>query len=473
MTTLDPHLALQVTWYPYIDVMYNRLVHWDANFNPAPELAESWTTSPDGLTWTFKLRKDVKFSDGNPLTADAVKYSFDRIKDPATGSGRGATFAIMDDIKVVDDYTVAIHTSRPYAPLLEMLAFPAGGILEPAVAKQYAVKDYGVKKPIGSGPFKLKDWPSADKIVFERNDLYWGPKPQYDQLIYVTIPDDQTRSLAVEKGEADLARNFPVDNIKRFKTLQDADALVAPGLYVMQIEPNLLKPPFDNKQVRHALSIAIDRQAICRDVLLGVADPADGVMATGQWAKQVFPVPEYNPDKAKQLLAQAGLPNGFSFELAVAQGSALKAEQVAPAVQGYLKAIGVNMTIKFMENVTATNTYARAKAADKPGPVMWVRGNAGTDLNIYRMFSSDNLTNLNAPSGYNNPEVDKLFEAGQKEFDTAKRAEIYKQLQTIVWNDDVYTFLYSERMPVGFRKTVGNIKFEANQYPLFAEMTKG
>ncbi len=204
IATLDGAFVVDVPSMTLLRLVYNNLVKLNRRMEIEPDLATRWDISPDRLTWTFHLRPGVKFSDSTPLTAEAVKFTLERMLDRATAAPNRIYFAEIAGIQVVDDLTLRITTSVPFPDLLFNLTQRGGNVLNPAVVRKWGVKDYG-QHPVGSGPFMLKEWQTGDRLAFEVNPHYWGPKPKLRRIVYRPVPEASVRAAMLITGEADLA----------------------------------------------------------------------------------------------------------------------------------------------------------------------------------------------------------------------------------------------------------------------------
>ncbi|MES3003800.1 MAG: ABC transporter substrate-binding protein, partial [Pseudomonadota bacterium] len=235
--TLDPHFILERPDVRVSMHIHENLVRFDEKGQLVPELAESWSVSPDKLTWTFKLRKGVKFHDGAKFDAEAVKTTFDRILDPATASPRRSIASFIKEAKVIDENTVAITTEKPFAPVIAQLSVFNLPILSPAALKKFG-KDYG-RNPAGTGPFKLESWKPGEKVVLARNDAYWGRKPAMQHLEFKVVPEDSARVLQLLGGEVDVIANVPPVMIPKLKSLSAVKVLQEAYAKVVDNEDNV------------------------------------------------------------------------------------------------------------------------------------------------------------------------------------------------------------------------------------------
>ncbi len=337
-------------------MMYDNLVRFNTKMQIEPALAESWTQSKDGLTWTFKLRKGVKFHDGTPFDAKAVKYFFDRVLGDDKPFKASLYTPFVQGAQVVDDSTVRVTLKQPFAAFLFRLAHSAGGIVSPAAHQKWG-KDLALH-PTGTGPFKFVEWVKGDRVVLEKNDGYWGGRPLLDRVTVKTVKEDAARVLMLESGDTDLILNIPPEDIPRLRKdprFTVESITTARALYVMM---NVKKKPFDDVRVRQALNYAVNREAIVKSLFQGNAEALSGIVAPLQNGYAKLPGYAYDPKKAKELLAQAGAA-GIKVKLWSPKGRYVKDFELAQAVQQDLSAVGVEAALSTMEwgaYLTATKT---------------------------------------------------------------------------------------------------------------------
>ena len=340
-----------------------------------PYLAESWTKSPDGLTYEFKLRKDVKFHDGTPLTAQDYAYTFMRAIDPATKSPTaGQTLVGLKSAEAVDDYTLRLNMAMPNSVLMDSLSNTCYLQALPKAAVEKMGDDFG-RNPIGAGPFKFKEWATGDKIVLERNpDFNWGPAfthggaPYIDTVEFRIIPEYATRIAALESGDVDLA-DVETKDVKRVEDLGKYRVYksISPGSGI-HVEMNSTRPPFDDLRVRQALNYAVDRNAIVQAVSNGLGVPLYGPLTPstmGYWPGAQYVGYQYDVAKAKALLTEAGYkPNAsgimekdgkpLAFTL-LTYGTQGKTGEI---LQQQFKDIGVQVTLQNVEYGVLFQTLA-------------------------------------------------------------------------------------------------------------------
>ncbi len=353
--------------------IFDQLVEVGDDASPQPGLAESWTSSDDGLTWTFTLR-DATFSNGDPVTAEDVKFSLDRWKDPAVNVAYGGLASSVESVTVVDDRTVEVGLSRPDGAFLDNLAMFVASIVPQAVVEAVGDEAFGAE-PVGSGPFKLKSWARGERLELERNPGYWrAPMPYLDGVVFDFVQDDNTRLLRVENGEAHLAEDVPYAQIERLDALDDV-AVVAEDVFKWDaIWLNTAVPPLDDPNVRLALNYATPKEDILESVLHGRGDIANHVIARVKYWDESVPAYPYDLEKARELMAQSAAPDGFDLTMIIPAGDSTEL-QMAQVIQAAWAELGVNVTLEPADLGTAFGTWlgedpVAAMSATFPGSAL-------------------------------------------------------------------------------------------------------
>jgi len=467
---IDPHVATAFSSLQVMDLVYESLLR----LNPRtlalePNLATSWTISADGLTYTFTLRRDAVFFDGTTVDASDVKYTFDRILDPTTRSPQASFLEPVREVVVVNPFTVRVALKRPYAPFLSLLIGPSRGIVPVNFTDK--VGDPRVKT-LGSGPYQLAEFgPASVRLV--RNERYWrrddagNRLPYADAVVYRVIPDPATLRAAIRAGELDLIIGFGVD-ITAARTL---DAV--PGLKVMStadLAYSLLgiqdeRPPFTDVRARTALALGIDRAQLIQVVYSGRAAQAGPIPPTvREWNPiPAGRLPNYRRDvaRARQLLAQAGFPNGTSIKMmpiptvpeAVQMAQVLK-EQLAPA--------GFNVEI---EQVDFATFLARWRGSNFDTFVSLNNGSIDPDIQLSRHIESGGSTNV---FKFKDSQIDQLLAQGRTTPDVARRRQIYDQVQRLIAERIPFLFLaYADLFAVAREPLQGfTLSSTRSMYPL-------
>jgi peptide/nickel transport system substrate-binding protein len=448
LKTLNPYRSISTPERHFISQIFQRLVKIDHQGKIIGELAESWEVTDGGKLWTFRLKKGVKFSNGEPFNAEAAKFAFGVITDKAYGHIFAAQFSGITRVEAADEYTLKLHTEKPFAPLLINLHNNSAAMVPPRHFRD-AKEDFSFK-PVGTGPYMLKSW-EGDTAVLVRNPHWSGPQPWADSLKYLTIPEDQARVAALERGEVDIAVKLPTHDIARIRANPNVDVQVFPSIYTISFEVNVLKKPFSDRRVRHALMHAIDRPAIIRGILQGFAQPAASPVGPGVPSRRSFEPWPYDPKKARALLTEAGYPNGFSMTVWSPHGRYLKDAEVSEAVVSYLKDVGIDASLKIWEWSPYVDAALAKPSPTKPMDIaMLGRATMGADFWMYRLWHSKSSGNI---TGYNNPRVDELLDAGRQTFAPVEADRIYGEAQEIIFRQDVpFIFLHHQSQVLGVRK---------------------
>lgn len=447
-TQLDPHKGTDIPSANVYGKIFDNLVIQDENMDIQPGLATEWKQL-DELTWEFKLREGVKFHDGEPFNAEAVKKTIERILDPEVASPRAKLFEMIKEIKVVDDFTIQFKTEYPFAPLLANFAHYSGGIISPKAIAENG--DDLNQNPAGTGPFKFDSWTPGAEIRLVKNDDYWGEKAKVDSVVFKVVPEDATRIAMVETGEAHIAEPVPVTEVERIESSSSMKLNRSPGLGIDYIGFNMKKKPFDDVRVRQAINLAIDTDLILEGVYNNVGTKATAPMGPGVWGHN--PDLEgwgYDVEKAKKLLKEAGFENGFKTTIWTNDNKARM--DVAEVVQSQLKGIGIEAEIKVVE--WGAYLEATAKGEHDMFVLGWSNMTGDADYNQYFLFHTDAHGEVGNRSFYSNPRVDELIDLGRQESDPEKRHEYYNEAQKIEMEEAPMVFLRNDEDLVALGKNV-------------------
>lgn len=485
--TIDPHASPSAVTYQIISSVTENLMFQGTDGRVVPWLAAAYKVSPDGKSYTFTLRKDAKFSDGAPLNAAAIKWNFDRIVDPNFKAG-GALLALTGyaGSKVVDEYTVQVNFKQAYAPFL---IYAAGGTLSLISPKTTPTQGDAVnQKPVGSGAFVVSEYVPKDHITIARNPDYnrkapWSDHqgPAYlDRIVFKIIPESGTRVTTIESGETQMitALNAPAAVLKRLEgnknlRVERVPYPGAPRIWLL----NVTIPPTNDLKVRQALNYGVNRPAFVESVYKGL-----GKAACAPLTQAMLPAPAlcaaypYNPQKAAQLLEEAGWkmgPNNIRMKdgkpLTILINSINYGAGNLPEIellQGQLLQLGVDARIK---SQARPPWYEDNYHCATNGPVMFLRS-VDWDNGLYGLFSSATVHSNFNWSCYANPEVDRLITEGKAEFDPAKRRAIYLRIEKILVDQAVTVPLVDEFSVWVMRGNVRGTAYNYSAYPVLTDV---
>ena len=464
--SLDPPVGTDQFGHP-IYAMYDGLVQFTLKGDIVPKLATSWVVGPDKLTWTFKLRPNVKFHDGTPFNSEAVKFSLERIMgDPKVRATRKASYAFLDIIETPDPLTVKIKSKQPYPDLPSMMADRSSMMVSPAAAKDAVA--FG-RNPVGTGPFKFVEWRSKERVVMEAFPDYWGDKPKIKQFVFRAVTEGATRSALLRTGEADIVLNIPVQDIVALKADPNVVVEIIPTLTMSIPQWSVKAGPFKDVRVRKAANLAVNRQEILQKVLGGAGVIPRSSISQGIWGAVELPPMPYDPAEAKKLLAAAGYPNGFKGTYSYVK----REETLHQASIGYLKAVGIDMQAKVVEQPERLVLLAQ-EPEKYPGDIVEVT-RTGQFIS-YLMERIYLCREANAPaaqrSGYCNPAVDEALNKGGTSFDQNERLKAYAEAQKLLWEDYALFWLIGLSMPIGYRKGVSGFVVLPSREVLVAGVSK-
>lgn len=431
-------------------MMNNFLVRFDAKLNLVPDLATKWSQSTDGLTWTFTLRKGVKFHDGTPFNAEAVKYNFERFLGPEKPLKSSLHIPIIKSVEVVDEYTVRFHLKVPFAFFLNNLAHSATAMVSPAAHKKWG-KDLTLH-PVGTGPFKFVEWVRGDRVVLERNDDYFEGKPRLDKIIVRTVREDSARVLGLEAGDNDLIVRIPPEEVPRLMREGRVRIYAEQSNRALRLGMNVSKKPFDDLRVRQALNYAVDKESIVKNIYQGLAAVIPtmvGPLNTGYAPVTGYP---YDPTKAKKLLAEAGYPNGFKTTLWTPKGRYLKDFELTQAVQQQLAAVGVEARLETFEWAAYLSALRKPKEEAKHALYLigWSPSTGEARWGIYPLTACASWWPKGSNfSFYCNKDLDELIDKSVAATSLKERDAFLKKAQELLVKDPEAIYLLATKETVG------------------------
>ncbi|MHB8138037.1 MAG: peptide-binding protein [Smithellaceae bacterium] len=451
-SNLIPILASDSASHSIAGMVYNGLVKYDKDMNIVGDLAESWDITQNGLVITFKLRKSVRWHDGKPFTSADVLYTYQVTIDPKTPTAYNGDFLKIKKAEALDDYTFRVTYDKPFAPAL--ISWASAVLPKHLLSGTDITKSPLSRHPVGTGPYKFKEWVAGQKIVLVSNDDYFEGRPYIDGRITRIIPDTATMFLelrALNLGMMGLTplqytrqtdNNLFKENFNKYRYLAFAYTYLG---------YNLKNPLFTDKRVRQAISHAIKKDEIISGVLLGLGKPATGPYKHGTWVNNdKVKTYNYDPARARELLQQAGWTDAnkdgilekdgkpFEFEILTNQGNETR-QKCAEIIQRQLKEVGITAKIRILEWSAFVTNFINKRRFD----AVILGWTIPPDPDAYDVWHSSKTKpeELNFVS-YNNPEADAMLERGRSTFNQDERKKYYDRFQEILAEDQPYTFLY-------------------------------
>lgn len=433
-SSLDPSIVPDIPVHMVAMNIFNNLVKWSPEFNVVSDLALSYDLSPDSKSYTFHLREGVKFHDGSDFNAEAVKYSYERIIDPETGSRVRGYFEDVDNIEVVDTHTVKFTLKSPSSVFIEghmLWGFGKGpGIQSKQAIEELGDEEFG-RNPVGTGPFKFASWEADNVITLVKNENYFEEGlPYLDKIVYIPVPDPFVRTVNIRTGNVDIAPELDFASYSILTQDTNIKAFTGPTFSIDRIILNMDRPPLDDLRVRQAFSLGIDREGMNNVSLLGL-----GIAAYRRISpKSPVHTPEklsnyaYDPEKARELLDATGkTPEELKFTIDVTKLG--QSVEQATFIQSNLMDIGWEVEMNLREaSAMFTDLFARNFDA------MVVYNSVGADVGRYfESFPTGATLNF---YGYSNPEFDSLWEQQKTEPDFKRRKQLFDEIEKII-NDDM------------------------------------
>ncbi|WP_252504138.1 ABC transporter substrate-binding protein [Sporosarcina sp. Marseille-Q4943] len=441
-TSLDPSRVTEGETFKVTVNLYETLLNFgEQDTSVQPGLAKEWNTD-DGLTYTFKLQEGVKFHDGTDFNADAVVKNFERwangdaekfpYYNSMFGGFKGDEGHVIESVTADGDHTVIIKLKRPQAPFLKNIAMSMFAIASPTAFEKG--DDQFERNPVGTGPFKFVDWKPNESITIEKFDDYWQEGlPKLNKVIFRSIPDNSARLNALIAGEIDLADGINPADGEKIEGNADLQLIERPSMNVGYLGLTVTRPPFDKKEVRQAMNYAINKETIIESFFEGRANIAKNPMppSISGYNDDIEPY-EYNPEKAKELLAKAGYPDGFEMELwamPVPRPYMPDGAKVAEVIQSNLADIGVKAKIVSYEWPTYLDKASKGEA--DAFMLGWTGDNGDADNFLYVLLDEDNIGSNNY-TYFKNDAMHDLFIEAQTEVDEDKRIQLYRKAQEII-----------------------------------------
>ena len=450
--TLDPQENDNTLIGNLQDFMCETLVYQDAAGDVHPWLATEWESSDDGLRWTFRLSDDVTFHDGTAFDAHAVKANIDRLVDPDMRVPLRGWMGPLEGAEVVDDHTVEITLDEPFAPFIRAMSLTIAAMNSPTAMEEKG-EDYRME-PVCSGQYRFAEWRRGDRIIMERNDDYWTTPGNFERIVIPVVPEAGTRMTMLLADDVDIAVLPPAPDIPALEANPDVTVYSEPSSRIMFLGMNLDKGPLQDKRVRQAVNHAINTDVLIERILYGQAAPVSapipdfffGHSAVGEYA--------YDPERAKELLAEAGHEEGFEIEFRHPTGRYLLDAQVSEAIQAMLAEVGIDAQLRTMDWPTYTGSLYQTRDETDVEIYMlgWGPWILDAHMTLFPHFHSSQM----APDAINSTffdsaEVDRLLEEAAVELDEDRRIELYREAMEIIWDEAPWAFLYVQNYVIATR----------------------
>lgn len=477
---LDPHAVTAVNDFRILMNVYDGLVRYaSGTLEVEPALATSWDISDDGTVYTFTLRDGVNFHDGSPFNAEAVVFNFERMLNddhPYHDTGPfplSFFFSAIENVEAVDDLTVRFTLNAPYAPFLSNLAYPTGLIVSPAAVMEHGA-EFG-RNPSGTGAFTFAEWRSNEAVVIEANPDYWDGAPDLQAVVFRPITDANTRVAEMLSGGIDMMVEVPPVALSEFQA-DTFNIVEQAGPHVWFLILNMREGPFTSQLVRQAANYAVNKTALVEEVLEGTAAVAAGPTPPAfAWAynEELEPYP-YDPDRARELLAEAGMENPeVTFFVTEGGSGMLDPVAMGTAIQADLEAVGFDVTIETYEwNTFLGRVNPGLEGQADMAEMAWMTNDPDT-LPYLALRTEAWPEQGGFNSGYySNPEVDALLEEARTATDQDRRAELYREMQVIVQQDAPWVFVANWVQNAVTSDAVENFALEPSFFLLLDDVVK-
>ena len=438
--------------------IFETLVKQNEEMELEPELATEWEAVEDNV-WEFKLREDVKFHDGTDFNAEVVKANIERIIDEKVGSPRGFLYEMVEEIEVVDDYTVRFITEYPFAPLPAHLAHNGGAMVSLKVIEEdYKAIENGEEpgsvvneNPIGTGYFTFDEWKADKHIKLTKNEDYWGEEAKLNSVTFKVVGEDQTRIAELLTGDSHMADPVSPSDVEQVDNEEGLFVNRQGSTSLSYIGFNVEKEPFNDPKVRQAINMAIDKEQIIEGIYDGNGIPANGPLAPDVFGyDESVPGFEYDLEKAKELLKEAGYEDGFKTTLWTNDNR--ERMDTATNVQAQLKEIGIDVEVEILEWGAYLDKTANGEHD------MYVLGwsivTGDADYGLYPLFHSSNVGNPGNRSFIKDPELDKLLDDARQNPDPEERVKLYREIQEMLYDLAPMLYIHHQEYLVGVNENV-------------------
>jgi len=442
--SLDPHAANDGPSIKVWTQMHDNLIQLNEDMEIVPGLAHDWEQI-DELTWEFKLNEGVLFHNGQELTAEDVKFSLERLIDPEVSAPGAFIVDFIESVEIIDEYTVQISTDEPFAPILNHLAHPVAVILNQQAVEE-AGDDYGTLEVVGTGPFQFVEWSTGDYILLERFDDYFGENAGAETLRIRPIVEDTVRSIELETGGVDIAYSIAPPDESRLREMETIILSPYESLSSLYVGINAEKEPLDDVRVRQAINYAVNSDDILEFIYGG-----QGVRSTGPLSPNIFAHNpdlyqyDFDPEKAIELLEEAGYEDGFSLRLLTTDDPLF--QQSSEIVQNNLSQIGIDVSVETRS--LGDFLDATAEGEHDLFVLTWGTITGDADYGLYPLFHSSQFGAPGNRTFYANDRVDELLEEGRTVADQDRRQEVYYEAQEIIVEEAPWVFILNPSRLIG------------------------
>lgn len=471
--SLDPVQGTTTTIDNIIDYMAETLIGIDETGALVPLLATEWSTSEDGLTMDLTLREGVVFHDGTPLTADVVVWNFERLLDPNVNVPRRGPYAPIESVEAVDDLHVRLHLSQPAPYMAGALTQTTAAIVSPASIDLEGNSYENITHLVGTGPYTFTSRSFGERIVVTRFEDYWGEKPYYDEVVFHIVPEATTRESLLLSGQVDMIILPPASDIPALEANPAVEVVFGPSNRTIFIVINTSKPPLDDARVRQALNYAVDKEAIVQGILFGAADVMDAPMAESLFGYTSIGAYPYDPERARELLAEAGIePGELTLDFMSPTGRYVQDFPASQAIANYLADVGITANVRTMDWPTYVGTMTQPVDSNETQLHLlgWAPAFMDASQQMLQFQQSQHPPAGLATSFYTNPEVEDLIARANATVADAERADLYAQAARLIWEDAPWIFLWVQRFPMVHSADVTNISGLPNEkfYAIYA-----
>ncbi len=456
--TLNPLETTTALHHNIYQLIHDSLTTITPEGKVVPHMAENYSVSEDGMTWTVRLKKGIKFSDGSPLTSHALKLHIDALLNPKIRVPLRVFFLMIKETTVVDDYTFKVHLKEPYAPFDSVLFLILP--LPQKILEEYDA-DKLRRSPIVAGPYKLAEWVKGERIVLVRNENYWGKKPTVEKLVYMIVPDTLTRVAMLRTGDLDFAYSPTPADISALEADPKIKVARPPSPRTIFVGMNTQKGHTRDKLVRQAFNYAVDKHAIAQKLMFGVVKPMDAPMSPVLFGyapmKKQY---NYDPEKAKALLKEANFPRDATIRLIAPTGRYMFDKQVVESVRAYLQDVGVKIEVQVYDWPTLMAMWT--KPLDKTEIELYLGGwgppYLDADVALLMLFSSSaHPPRSLGATFYTNLEFDRLVGMARQTLDPAKRRDLYEKAAELLWDEAPCIWLHVEPYTIAYRSDLKGV----------------